>query len=63
VFGLRSAPERGFIEARQVASHDDVYAPGDAGDFPIKQAVLAFLQADAVAGHVASELSGRERHA
>ena len=55
--------ERGFIEVqpetRQVAGHDDVYAPGDAGDFPIKQAFLAFLQADSVAHHIASEVEGR----
>jgi NADH dehydrogenase FAD-containing subunit len=50
--------DRGFIETnpdtRQVAGLDDVYAPGDAGDFPVKQAFLAFLQADTVAEHVAS---------
>jgi sulfide:quinone oxidoreductase len=38
--------ERGFIETehdtRQVAGHPDIYAPGDAGDFPVKQAFLAF---------------------
>ncbi len=33
--------------------------PGDAGDFPIKQAFLAFLQADAVANHITAEVSGR----
>jgi sulfide:quinone oxidoreductase len=56
--------ERGFIqtelETRLVAGHDDIYAPGDAGDFPIKQAFLAFLQADAVADHIAAEVGGRE---
>jgi sulfide:quinone oxidoreductase len=50
--------ERGFIETehdtRQVAGHPDPYAPGDAGDFPVKQAFLAFLQADTVAEHVAA---------
>jgi sulfide:quinone oxidoreductase len=55
--------ERGFIqtdlESRLVAGHDDIYAPGDAGDFPIKQAFLAFLQADAVADHIIAEVSGR----
>jgi NADH dehydrogenase FAD-containing subunit len=60
--GLAS-DERGFIQTdlqtRLVAGHDDVYAPGDAGDFPIKQAFLAFLQADAVADHIASEIGGR----
>lgn len=55
--------DRGFIqtelETRLVAGHHDIYAPGDAGDFPIKQAFLAFLQADAVAGHITAEVSGR----
>jgi sulfide:quinone oxidoreductase len=55
--------DRGFIETdletRLVAGRDDVYAPGDAGDFPIKQAFLAFLQADAVADHIAAEVAGR----
>lgn len=55
--------ERGFLatelETRLVTGHDDVYAPGDAGDFPIKQAFLAFLQADAVAAHIAAEVTGR----
>jgi sulfide:quinone oxidoreductase len=50
--------ERGFIETematRQVAGIPDVYAPGDAGDFPVKQAFLAFLQADTVAEHIAA---------
>jgi NADH dehydrogenase FAD-containing subunit len=50
--------DRGFIETdsatRQVAGHPDIYAPGDAGDFPVKQAFLAFLQADTVAEHVAA---------
>src|SRR5205807_1582924 len=44
--------DRGFIKTetatRQVEGHPDVYAPGDAGDFPVKQAFLASLQADAV---------------
>jgi len=52
--------ERGFIatdaETRQVAGLADVYAPGDAGDFPVKQAFLAFLQADTVAEHIASTI-------
>jgi NADH dehydrogenase FAD-containing subunit len=51
--------ERGFIETdmttRQVAGHPDIYAPGDAGDFPVKQAFLAFLQADTVAEHIAAD--------
>ena len=36
-----------------------IYAPGDAGDFPIKQAFLAFLQADTVAEHIVAEASGK----
>jgi sulfide:quinone oxidoreductase len=55
--------ERGFVPTelatRLVAGRDDVYAPGDAGDFPIKQAFLAFLQADAVANHIAADATGR----
>ena len=51
--------ERGFIQTeattRQVTGHPDIYAPGDAGDFPVKQAFLAFLQADTVAEHIAAE--------
>jgi NADPH-dependent 2,4-dienoyl-CoA reductase/sulfur reductase-like enzyme len=54
------ADDRGFIETeattRQVAGHPDLYAPGDAGDFPVKQAFLAFLQADSVAEHVAGDI-------
>jgi NADH dehydrogenase FAD-containing subunit len=50
--------DRGFVQTesatRQVQGHPDVYAPGDAGDFPVKQAFLAFLQADTVAEHLAA---------
>jgi sulfide:quinone oxidoreductase len=57
------ADERGFLATdlvtREVAGHSGVYAPGDAGDFPVKQAFLAFLQADAVADHIAAEVMGR----
>lgn len=56
--------ERGFVRTdpatRLAAGRDDVYVPGDAGDFPIKQAFLAFLQADAVANHIDAELRGAE---
>jgi NADH dehydrogenase FAD-containing subunit len=55
--------DRGFLltefETRQVQGHPDIYAPGDAGDFPVKQAFLAFLQADAVAEHIAGEVEER----
>lgn len=54
--------DRGFVTAdpatRRVAGLDDVYVPGDAGDFPVKQAFLAFLQADAVAETLAAEVTG-----
>jgi NADH dehydrogenase FAD-containing subunit len=52
--------DRGFIatefRTRQVQGYPDIYAPGDAGDFPVKQAFLAFLQADTVAEHISSQL-------
>ena len=48
-----ASDDRGFVatelETAARAGRDDIYVPGDAGDFPIKQAFLAFLQADAVA--------------
>ena len=56
------ADGRGFLatelESRRVVGHDRLYAPGDVGDFPVKQAFLAFLQADAVAEHIAGEVGG-----
>ena len=55
--------ERGFIDAtrdRQVVGHPEIYAPGDAGDFPVKQAFLAFLQADTVAEHIGSQVNRNE---
>jgi len=55
--------ERGFLqtelESRQVVGHPGIYAPGDAGDFPVKQAFLAFLQADAAAERIAAEIENR----
>lgn len=54
--------DRGFIAtdlaSRRVVSHPEIFAVGDAGDFPVKQAFLAFLQADAAAEHIAAELTG-----
>ncbi len=54
--------DRGFIRTelatRQMVGHPDVYAVGDAGDFPVKQAFLAFLQADAASEHLASRILG-----
>jgi sulfide:quinone oxidoreductase len=56
--------ERGFLEtdleSRRVAGEDRIYAPGDAGDFPVKQAFLAFLQADATAEAIAARIEDRE---
>ena len=50
------ADERGFLQTelptRQVVGHPDIYAVGDSGDFPVKQAFLAFLQGDAAATHI-----------
>lgn len=58
-----ASDDRGFVatefETRLAAGRDDVYVPGDAGDFPIKQAFLAFLQADTVAEHIAADVEGR----
>ena len=55
--------ERGFIQTdlatRQVVGHPEIYAVGDAGDFPVKQAFLAFLQADAAAEHITSRVLGK----
>lgn len=59
--------ERGFIhtamETRQVIGEPDIYAVGDAGDFPIKQAFLAFLQSDAAAEHLTSRILGNQPQA
>jgi NADH dehydrogenase FAD-containing subunit len=56
--------DRGFLktdpQTRQVAGQPDIYAPGDAGDFPVKQAFLALLQSDSVAEHLAARIAGRE---
>lgn len=56
--------ERGFLdtqlETRQVQGHPDIYAIGDAGDFPVKQAFLALLQADTAAEHLAQRVLGEE---
>lgn len=53
--------DRGFIATnpldRAVSGQADIYAPGDAGDFPVKQAFLAFLQADATAEAIAGEVT------
>lgn len=55
--------DRGFLkttlEDRRVLGTEGVYAPGDAGDFPVKQAFLAFLQADAVAEDIVANVTGK----
>jgi sulfide:quinone oxidoreductase len=54
--------EHGFVRVesptRQVVGHPELYAPGDAGDFPVKDSVLALRQADAVADHIAAVVKG-----
>ena len=56
------ADERGFLRtdlaSRRLLEHPEIFAVGDAGDFPIKQAFLAFLQGDAAASHLAAEILG-----
>jgi sulfide:quinone oxidoreductase len=56
--------DRGFLAtdlaSRRVAGQERIYAPGDAGDFPVKQAFLAFLQADAVAEDIAAKATESE---
>ena len=60
--GLAS-DDRGFIQcadlgSRRAKDHPEIFVPGDAGDFPIKQAFLAFLEADAAASNLAAEIKG-----
>lgn len=59
--------ERGFLrtdpKSRQVEGHLDIYAVGDTGDFPVKQAFLALLQADAAAEHLSERILGEEPQA
>ena len=50
---LRVAPDN-----RAVMGFDGIFAPGDAGDFPLKQAYLAFLQSHAVAEAIGGALTG-----
>jgi sulfide:quinone oxidoreductase len=56
--------DRGFIRtefgSRRVDGVPGIYAPGDAGDFPVKQAFLAFLQADAAAEAITASVQGTE---
>ncbi|HEY7456365.1 MAG TPA: hypothetical protein VH703_03735, partial [Solirubrobacterales bacterium] len=61
------ADDRGFLSTelatRRVQGHPEVFAVGDAGDFPVKQAFLAFVQGDAVAGEIAAELDPSAKRA
>jgi NADH dehydrogenase FAD-containing subunit len=63
-FDSLPSDDRGFIrvdpQTRQVNDFPDVYVVGDAGDFPVKQAFLALLQADAVGEHIAERVLGDE---
>lgn len=56
------ADDAGFIRVheatRQVEGMPDVYAVGDASAHPVKQALLACLQADVAAEHLASRALG-----
>jgi sulfide:quinone oxidoreductase len=56
--------DRGFLATdlatRRLVDHPEIYAVGDAGDFPVKQAFLAFLQGDAAASQIAAEILGTE---
>ncbi|MCM2325785.1 MAG: FAD-dependent oxidoreductase [Candidatus Woesearchaeota archaeon] len=55
---------QGFIdcdfETRQVKKHPEIYVVGDAGNFPIKQAYLALLEANAAAEHLSSKILKKE---
>jgi NADH dehydrogenase FAD-containing subunit len=57
------ADEHGFVRVegatRQVIGHPEIYAPGDAGDFPLKDGFLALLQAGAAARHLAAAVTRR----
>ncbi len=61
------ADDRGFLAtelaSRRVVGHPEIFAVGDAGDFPVKQAFLAFLQADAAAAQIAAEVAGTQPRA
>src|SRR5439155_1412840 len=58
--GILGVPrdDHGFIpidDRGRVRGLDDVYAAGDAVDFPVKQGGLACQQADAIAEHLAAQ--------
>lgn len=62
-FSALPTDDRGFVnvepDSRRVRGHQDVFAVGDVADFPIKQAFLALLQADAAAEHLVAEIEGK----
>jgi sulfide:quinone oxidoreductase len=62
-FGSLPIDEQGFIAtdlaSRQVKGYPEVFAVGDTSDFPVKQAFLAFLQADTAADQISSAVLGR----
>ena len=62
-FPALPADKRGYLSTklatRRVADLDEVFAAGDASDFPVKQAFLALLQADAIAEGIAADIQGR----
>ena len=68
IAGNRYSPlpmdERGFIsvdaDSRRVKGYAEIFAVGDTADFPIKQAFLALLQADAAADHLAAEIGNKK---
>ncbi|WP_165436118.1 NAD(P)/FAD-dependent oxidoreductase [Amycolatopsis suaedae] len=59
------ADDRGFLRCepgtRAVRGYPEIFAPGDAGDFPIKQAFIALRHAEAVADAIGADLTGRPR--
>lgn len=59
-WGALPTDERGFLKTilptRQVQGYPNIYAVGDGSDFPVKQAYLALLQADAAAEHLAARV-------
>jgi sulfide:quinone oxidoreductase len=63
-FASLPSDDRGFVrvdaQTRRVADHPEVYAVGDAGDFPVKQAFLALLQADTVGEHISERVLGED---
>ena len=56
--------EREFLkvdaDSRRLTGLEREFAAGDVANFPIKQAFLALLQADAAADHIAAEVLGKQ---